>query len=259
VLDDPFGLVSQNWDVYGPALSGYVTIPLLLAAFFGAVLSWRTRPRVTLVLLAWIAVPFAIGMLFQLRPFPRHAMFMVPPTLALSAYAITSGVRFAGRRLSRPAAALVCSAVLAAGLAPAAILDARVLAHPETASYPGLDYWQYVAGWPAGGPWGHAADEIHERSTDRPVVVLVPGNYGILSELLGDGYALVDKRSPLAARARFGVYDTAGFPVDPKGFGAELARRHFIRIARFARPPGPCEGPREPACGGAVLVFERGR
>jgi 4-amino-4-deoxy-L-arabinose transferase-like glycosyltransferase len=259
VLDDPFGVVSQNWNVYGPALSGYVTIPLLLAALAGAVLSWRTRPRVTLVLLAWIAVPFVIGMLFQLRPFPRHAMFMVPPTLALSAYAITSGVRFARRRLSRPAAALVCSAVLAAALTPAAILDARVLAHPETASYPGLDYWQYVAGWPAGGPWEHAADQIHERSTGRPVVVLVPGGYGILSELLGDGYALVDKRSPLAARARFGVYDTADFPVDANGFGAELARRHFIRIARFARPPGPCEGPREPACGGAVLVFERGR
>jgi hypothetical protein len=67
----------------------------------------------------------------------------------------------------------------------------------------------------------------------------------------------VDPRSPFASGARFALYDTAGFPVDPKGFPAEVARRGFIRIARFARPSGPCSGPREPACGGAVLVFQR--
>jgi hypothetical protein len=186
VLNDPFGVIDLNWDVYGPALSGYVTIPLLLAALVGAVLSWRSQPRATLVLLAWILVPFAVGMLFQLRPFPRHAMFLVPPALALSAYAIVRGARLAERRLSRPAAAIACAAATAVVLAPAVVLDGRVLAHPATADYPGLDYWQYVAGWPAGGPWDRSADLLRERTGGRGAVTLVPGDYGILRQLLGD-------------------------------------------------------------------------
>jgi len=257
VLNDPFGVIGLNWAVYRPALTGYLTIPLLLTTLAGVVLSWRTRPRVTAVLVAWIVVPFAVGMLFQLRPFPRHAMFLVPPALALSAYAIVSGAQFAERRLSRPAAAIACSAALALVLAPALVLDARVLAHPATARYPGLDYWQYVAGWPAGGPWDDTAELLRDKAGGRGAVILVPGSYGILRQLLGPKYVFVDTRSPFASGARFGLYDTAGFPVDPKGFGTELARRHFVRIARFARPRGPCSGPREPSCGGAVLVFER--
>jgi hypothetical protein len=261
VLNDPFGVIGQNWAIYRPALTGYVTVPLLLTTATGAVLGWRSRPRLTLVLLAWIIVPFAIGMMFQLRPFPRHAMFLVPPAMVLSAYAIVSGVRLAERRLSRPAAVLACSAAAALVLAPALILDGRVLAHPDTARYPGIDYWQYVAGWPAGGPWEDAADLIRRRAAGDRVVILTPGSYGVLTQLLGDSrrYVFADTSSPLARSARFGLFDTAGFPVDPKDFGAQLARRDFTQVARFARPRGPCSGPREPSCGGSVIVFERQR
>lgn len=257
VLNDPFGVIGQNWATYRPALIGYLTVPIILTTLAGAVLSWRNRPRLTLVLLAWLLVPFAVGMLFQLRPFPRHAMFLVPPALVLSAYALVEGCRLAGRRLPRLGAAIASSAAVGLVLAPAVILDGRVLAHPATARYPGLDYWQYVAGWPAGGPWDGAADLIRRRATGRRVVVLTPGPYSVLSQMLGDRYTLATPRSPLARRARLGVVDMAGFPVDPKGFDVEMARRHFVPMGRFARPRGPCSGAREPSCGGAVIVFAR--
>ncbi|MEA2362697.1 MAG: hypothetical protein QOD71_1842 [Thermoleophilaceae bacterium] len=259
VLDDPFGVFGQNWATYRPALIGYLTVPLILTTVAGAVLSWRTRPGLTAVLVAWIVVPFAIGMMFQLRPFPRHVMFLVPAAIVLSAYAAVEAARFARRKLPRRAAAIACSVGAALLLAPALILDARVLAHPATARYPGLDYWQYVAGWPAGGPWRGATDLIRRRATGQQVVILVPGAYNVLRQSLGDDgrYVLTDSRSPLAARARFGLFDTAKFPVDPTGFDRQLARLHFTRIARFQRPRGPCSGPREPSCGGSVVVYER--
>jgi 4-amino-4-deoxy-L-arabinose transferase-like glycosyltransferase len=259
VLDDPFGLLADNWATYRPALLGYVTIPLLLAAAAGAGLVWRARPRLTAVLLSWILLPFAVGMLFQLRPYPRHAMFLVPPLIALAAYGLVGAARLARRRLPPRAALAACAAGAALALAPAVVLDARVLAHPATARYPGLDYWQYVAGWPAGGPWRGATDLIRRRGEGPQVVVLTPGAYDILRQSLGEGgrYVLVTEDSPLASRAQFGLFDTAGFPVDPKGFEAELTRRGFARIARFDRPSGPCSEPREPDCGGSVVVFQR--
>jgi len=156
-------------------------------------------------------------------------------------------------------AAIACLAAAGLVLAPAVILDARVLAHPATARYPGLDYWQYVAGWPAGGPWRGAADLIERRATGLEVVILTPGSYGVLRQILEDGdrYVFASASSAPAARAQFGLFDTAGFPVDPKGFDLQLARRGFVRIGRFDRPRGPCPGPREPSCGGSVIVFER--
>jgi 4-amino-4-deoxy-L-arabinose transferase-like glycosyltransferase len=257
VLNDPFGVFGQNWATYRPALIGYVTVPLILTTVAGAVLSWRTRPRLTAVLVAWIVVPFAIGMMFQLRPFPRHAMFLVPAALVLSAYALVEAARFARQKLPRRTAAIACAAGLALLLAPALTLDARVLAHPATARYPGLDYWQYVAGWPAGGPWRSATDLVRRRGAGREVVILIPGSYTVLRQSLSSRYVLADASSPLAPRAQFGLFDTAGFPVDPKGFDRQLARLNFTRIARFQRPRGPCSGPREPSCGGSVVVYER--
>jgi hypothetical protein len=259
VLEDPFGVVGQNWATYWPAVLGYVTAPLLAAALAGAVLAWRERPNPTAVLLAWIVVPFAVGMLFQLRPFPRHAMPLIPPVVVLSAYALVRAARLAEHRLAPRVAAVVCTAGAAVVLTPAVLLDVRVLAHPATARYPGLDYWQYVYGWPAGGPWRGAADLIRRQAAGRRVVILAPGSYSILQQSLrpSGNYVLVDPGSPLAAQARLAVFETTSFPVHPRGFRAEVARRGFVVIGRFSRPAELCSGPRESHCGGSVIVLRR--
>jgi 4-amino-4-deoxy-L-arabinose transferase-like glycosyltransferase len=258
VLNDPFGLMDQNWATYRPALVGYLTVPLLLAAIVGAVLAWRRDRRVMALLLAWIVVPFFVGMLFQLRPAPRHVMFLVPPLLVLAAYALVCAARIAEQRLPRGAALAVCAIGGAVLLAPAMILDARVLAHPDTARYPGHDYWQYVAGWPSGGQWRKAAALIQRRASATKVVILTPGTYPLLRESLGDGhrYELARPEAPEAAGAQYAVYDTVGFPVDPKGFPRQVNMQGFDAIGRFARP-GNCSPPPGSSCGGAVVVLER--
>jgi hypothetical protein len=186
-------------------------------------------------------------------------MSLTPPLLVLSAYALVRAAQLARARLAPAAALAACALGVALALSPAVLLDARVLARPATARYPGLDFWQYVAGWPAGGPWRGAADEIRRRGQGRRVVVLVPGSYLVLRLMLSgdDRYVLATPDSPLAAGARLAVVDSERVPVDPKGFRAELERRGFTVVSRFARPDGPCSGPREPSCGGTVTVLER--
>ena len=258
VLDDPFGVFGQNWDTYWPALLGYVTAPLLATTLVGAWLLLRRQPRLALLLLAWILVPFMIGMAFQLRPYPRHAMFLMPPAIVLSAYAIVWGARFAERRMSRPAAVAACSAAAALLIAPALVLDARVLARPATAEYPGLDYWQYVAGWPGGRPWSGAADQIESRATGPRVVIATPGgSYSVLRQLLGDDdrYVFAPVGSRAADRAQFGLFDTSGFPVKTRGFEARMARRGFIEISALHQAQRAVLRAARTGCGGAVVVL----
>jgi 4-amino-4-deoxy-L-arabinose transferase-like glycosyltransferase len=258
VLDDPFALLGQNWEVYRAALVGYLTIPLVAAGAIGAGLAWRRDPRLTAVFLAWVAVPFFVGMLFQLRPAPRHAMFLLPPVLVLAAHALVTAARLAERRLPRRVAPAAVAVAAAALLTPAAVLDTRVLADPGAARYPGHDYWQYVAGWPAGEPWRETAALLKRRGQGPQVVVLVPGSYDLLRHNLGDArYVFARPGDPLAGRAQFAVHDTAGFPPDDEGFSQTTERRGFAEIARFSRPADSCTPPSGSACGGTVVVAQR--
>ena len=260
VLDDPFAVVEVNWESYSAALGGYVTVPILALAVVGAVLAWRDRPRTAAFLVASFLVFLAVALLFQLRPYPRHAMSLTPPLLVLSAYALVRATTLAQRRLAPGAAVGVCTLGAVLVMAPAALLDVRALSRPATAHYPGLDYWQYVAGWPAGGPWQDAADLIRRRGNGRDMVILSPGSYLVLRLMLEDDggrYRFVTPASPLAAKARLAVFDSERVPIDPKGFRAELDRHGFAPIGRFSRPDGPCSGPREPSCGGTVTVLAR--
>ena len=123
--------------------------PLIAVALAGAVLALRQQWRLALVLLAWVFVPFTVAMLFSTAPFPRHVMYVLPPAIVLAAFALVEGARLAGRLMPARWAAVVCVVVGLLLLAPALRLDLRILHHPATARYPGLDDLQYVRG-PAG-------------------------------------------------------------------------------------------------------------
>jgi hypothetical protein len=240
-------------------LIGYVTLPLLAVTAVGAVLAWRNRPRQTAVLLTWILVLFVIALVFPLAPYPRHVMYLIPPAVVLMAYALVQAARWARRRLSVRAAAIGCSTATALLLAPAAVLDGDVLADPAHAHYPGLDYWQYVAGWPSGVPWQPAAELIRQQGTGRRITILAPGDRGILPLVFWHDrrYVFVSSSSALA-RAQFVVADNGDLSsLFATKQQAQEARRRFVLLRSYARPARPCSGHREARCGETVSVFGR--
>jgi 4-amino-4-deoxy-L-arabinose transferase-like glycosyltransferase len=250
VLGDPFGELGNTWAAYRPAFGGYVTIPLIGAALAGAVLGLRRQPRLTALLLAWILLPLAVSMLFSTLPYPRHVMYVLPAAVALMAYAIVEGVRWARTLMAPRTAALVSAVAVAALLTPALLLDARVLAHPDTARYPGTDDVQYVTGTGGGSVWPAVAEDIRERARGPRVPILTTRSYSqVLEMLLGPDprYVFVPGRSPLAERAQFSLDDEDIPFYDPDAVRV-VSEGNFTEVARYARPRG-----------GSVLVLSQRR
>ena len=239
VLADPFASWGEAIDAYAPAFLEYVTVPLLVAFAAGAVLAFRRKPRLTLVLLAWFALPLVISLSFTTLPYPRHVMYLMPAALVLMAYAGVEGVRAVRRRVSGRAAVLVSAGLALVALAPALWLDARLLAHPDTGPYPGLDQEQYVE--QGGSVWPPAADAIRSRARGERAVILnltsVPDTLQLMLEPDRRDYVFVYGDSPLAASAGFAVVDRSN-PFQDEKARAIVERGEFVPVERFRRPEG---------------------
>jgi hypothetical protein len=255
VLRHPFATAPHAWRVFEPTLSGYVTLPLLVLIILGAVVSWRAQPRLTAVLLVWIALPAVAALLFTVQPFPRHLMYALPPGLVLMAVALVRGAELARRRLRSGVAIALGTLVTVALLVPALHFDGEVLAHPATVRYPGLDDVQYVTGIPAGGAWPNVVAAIRRGARGPRVVVFVAeADPDIVRFLLsgdpassGQRYEVVLADQTAARHAQFAIVDQGGLP-NPQAL-ALIPRQGLVPIGRFARPRG----------GAAVTLYGRPR
>ena len=240
VLSDPLGSVGATWDVFGPAFTGYVTVPLLAVAVVGAAIGLRRRPRLTALLLAWFALPLTASLLFSTAAYPRHLIPLVVPLLVLMAYGLVEAASWTrGTLPPRAAVPVVVAGVLLLWL-PAFRLDVRVLDHPATAKYPGRDDWQYVTGAPAGSRWPAVADAIRRFAAGRRVVILSPTTDPSVTRLLLDDdsrYVFVAGDSPLAPQARLALTEQKPFILDFKALQVMQQGQPRV-IARFHRPRG---------------------
>ncbi len=261
VLENPFAYSGRAWAIYRPALIGYITWPLIVSGVVGAGLAWRTRPRFTAVLLTWVIVPFVAALLLERATASRHVMFLMPAVIVLIAYALVRVATWARQALTRRAAAIGCTVGAMILLAPAVILDGRVLADPAGAPYPGQDYFGYVTGWSSGLIWQGAANVIRHRATGRQVVILTPGGMTILELLFWHDrrYVFASGRSALAARAQFVITGGNTFSGLSTVLGSDRrglqAQRQFVLVSSIARPKGSCQG--LSPCGGSVSIFQR--
>jgi hypothetical protein len=145
------------------------------------------------------------------------------------------------------AAAVACAVVGLVVLLPALRLDARVLAHPVSGPYPGLDQEQYVTG--SGVVWPRVAKALRRRAPAGRVVILSPkADTNILHALLGYGsrFIFVKGTSPLASQARFSLTDSLDPFVDPQA-QAKTDLGHLVPVERFFRI----------GRSGAVTLYER--
>jgi 4-amino-4-deoxy-L-arabinose transferase-like glycosyltransferase len=236
VVGDPFGSWDKALHAYGPAFLEYITVPLLVAAAAGALIGLRRAPRITLLLLGWIVLPLLISLTFAALPYPRHVLYLLPPFIVLMAYAAVEGARFARERFSPRVAAAVTAAVALLALSQALVLDARLLAHPDTGPYPGLDQDQYVK--LGGHPWEPAADLVERSAHGDPVIILsLTTTPDTLEMLLGpdDRYVFVTGDSPLAERAQLAVFDRTNPFLDLKAQQV-LKRSGLHPVATLGRP-----------------------
>jgi 4-amino-4-deoxy-L-arabinose transferase-like glycosyltransferase len=240
VLDDPFKFTGQAWDAYRPAMHQYVTPPLLLMVVAGSVLGLRTRWRFTLLLLAWIALPFLVALTFGTLSFPRHVMYVVPPMLVLAAFALVRAVE-ATRRWEPRVAYPVCAVGAALVLGPALLNDARVLAHPASTHYAGPDDAQYVTGTQAGWPWPFVRNAIERRAVGDRVEIATYRSYPTILHWMVEPrgrYDFLSSRSPRAPLAQFIVSDESNFAFPGDKIGAAIDAGKLQLLGSFPRPRG---------------------
>jgi 4-amino-4-deoxy-L-arabinose transferase-like glycosyltransferase len=245
-LRDPWRWARENWPVYRDTFTGYVTVPVLAASAAGFVLALRERTRPALLLAVWFGALLGAALLLPISPYPRHALYLVPIALVFAGLALARGATALHRALGGgvPAVAAVVAA-LALVLAPALVRDARILAHPDTARYPGRDDVQYVTGVQAGAPWPEVADEVRRRTRPGEPVIRARAAVDVLALLLKDRnpFVFADRRA--AARARVLVRDELPFP-DLAG-DRVLASGRFRLVRELRRPRG----------GAVVGIYER--
>jgi hypothetical protein len=247
VLRDPFSSWGKAWAAFWPAIEHYLTVPLLLAAFAGAGLALRRRPRLTALIVAWIAIPTVVALSFASLPFPRHIMYVMPAMVVLAAFALVEGARLVGTRLPPRLAALACGCALALIVAPAVVYDARVLAHPDTVTYADGDDLQYVTGTGGGAIWPAVAATLRQRAPTGEAIVLHPRAVPIVLRLMMDEprFAIVSGRDARAPRADFVLMDEIPF-VDFDALRI-FNQGRFRLVGSYQRPRG----------GATVKLYER--
>jgi 4-amino-4-deoxy-L-arabinose transferase-like glycosyltransferase len=237
VLHDPFGAWGKAWAQYRPAFLQYFSIPLLAAAAAGTLLSWRRQPRLTLLLVAWVALPLLTSLTFAVLPFPRHIMYLVPPLIVLSAYGLVAGLEWIQRTAPSRFSGVACALALVLVLLPILRFDRNALDHPATAHYPAADD-HMVTTASGGAPWPAVADEIRKRAQGGSLVILnIDANPTIVKFLLGADprYRFVTGFSALAPQAKLALSDETPFG----GVGPSyLEDQGFALLRRFPRPRG---------------------
>lgn len=236
-LDDPRTALENSVPEYRTDMLAYFTAPLLLASLGGWVVLARERWRLALLLTVWIVVPLTAALLLPYSPYPRHIMFLTPTLVVLAGIGLARGVGFAAARWGRrPAGAAAIAAAVALAFTPALLLDARVLADPAGARYPGADTYQYVSGPSGGAIWPGVADEIRRRTGGRPTVVMKSAAVTFVLEFLLDDpdITFVYGDDPRAKRAKLILQDTLPFP-DPAGQPL-LDSGRFRLVRTFHRP-----------------------
>jgi hypothetical protein len=180
-VNHPLRWLEAAWPGYRTELVGYTTLLILLAVLAGIALALRSRTRLASLYLVWLLSVLTIDVLFLPNPFVRYLVPMAPLIAAFGGFGIVAGAEALARAAHRPGHPLAIAGLATVVVLPALIFDARVLANPATAPYPGLSREEYATGWAAGTGWRPLADELRRRATDGPIVV---ASYGGLSEAL---------------------------------------------------------------------------
>jgi len=217
------------------ALVGYLTLPGLALAVAGAVVGWRRDRVLTSMLVVWFVAPIVSALLLPYSVYPRYFTTAIAPFAALVAIAAVAGAAALHARLRARGDTLATCAVGAVFLLlalPALAFDVRVLSHPVTTRYPGLDDQQYATSWSSAEPAHIVAPAIRERSPAGGVVTIATVGTlpAPLDLLLNPGRAKPDARfafvvgdesATVPPQARFAVVDH-DYPV-PRGFRRVLS------------------------------------
>lgn len=216
-LAHPLGWLEQEWPGYQPQIFGYLTPTLALVALAGVAIGFRRQRRVALLYLAWIVSLFVVDVLFLSASYVRYIVPAAPLVAVFVGVAVPEIARLGPRlwpgRLVVPAVGVV----LAALGGSAVWFDARVLANPDTAPYPGFSRVEYATGWPAGSGWHELGAELERQAATRSIVVTWFGHlsYALPLQLRHDSRITITDSTTARQTSAFAITNGDPLPANP--------------------------------------------
>lgn len=177
----PFALVGGNSFIIPFYVASEMNYVLYVMGIIGLVCLYLKDKRLAFYLTLWVLIPY-IGIAFMAKViFPRYLIFFASIFVLTAAYLVVS---FKKRFYSGSLIALFIISIV--------YFDFTILFAPARIPFPEVDRGQYIESFNAG--WG--IKEIiafsRQKATEKPVILLGEGNFGVISDMLHSSLTLTD-------------------------------------------------------------------
>jgi len=145
-------------------------LPIL--GVFGLITLYKKNRTLFYYLLSWFVLPFLVICSISKIIFPRYLIFFA------SLLVVWSAIFIADLKLSSKKNLLIVFVIFMI------FFDYKIIFDFKNISFPPVDRGQYIEGPPAG--WGVAEiiDYSRKKATEKPVVLLAEGNFGLIGDML---------------------------------------------------------------------------
>jgi hypothetical protein len=181
-LKSPFAVFPKNMIDIGTFLLGESGAVIILLGLIGLFKLFQKNKTLFGYFFIWILIPTITIAALSRGLFARYIIFL--PTL----FVITAAYWFSQLKKMSVLYACLLFFLLSVGY-----FDYTLIADFKNIPFPPVDRGQYIESWPAG--WGikEIMDFARTKSTEKPVIILGEGNFGLVADTL-DVYLKKDDR-----------------------------------------------------------------
>lgn len=177
----PFSVIGGNSFILPFYVASEMNYVLSVMGIVGLVCLYFKDKRLAFYLTLWVLIPY-IGIAFMAKVvFPRYLIFFASILTLTATYLVIS---FKKQLYSKSLIALFIISIL--------YFDYTVLFAPAKIPFPEVDRGQYIESFNAG--WG-ITDIVafsRQKATEKPVILIGEGNFGVVSDMLQSSLSLTD-------------------------------------------------------------------
>lgn len=172
-LKNPFEVFSRNIRLVPEYVGWEAGLFFSIMSLVGIFLLWKKNLQLALYLTLWIIIPYAMISFFSKVVFGRYLIFFGSLLVIFATYFVISQTK-----------KNMIAILMALYIVSIAFADYAIIADYKNISLPPIDRGQYIEGWPAG--WGarEIMDYARQKSSEKPVIILAEGNFGMSGDVL---------------------------------------------------------------------------
>lgn len=139
----------------------------------GLIVLFQQNKKLFYYFLLWILAPYTIVAFLSKILFPRYIIFFASLLLILSVYFFS--------KLKNKSLYVF---FIAGFILSVIYFDYTIIFDAKNIPFPPIDRGQYIEGWTAGWGTKEIIEYARQKSTEKPVIILAEGNFGLAADVL---------------------------------------------------------------------------